>query len=108
MDPYNECSEEGKSGKWQSSQQQFQRQLVRKLERTRKCCFSFLKLQIHFLSLFSLFFFSFGNLQHHLSLDDVINVSKFPKEALEGSPLQSTQNNLTLCFSHRKRMGCFD
>ena len=39
-----------------------------------------------FILLFSLFFF-FGNLQHYLSLYDVTNVSKFPKEALEDSPL---------------------
>ena len=38
-----------------------------------------------FILLFS--FFSFVNLQHYLSLYDVTNVSKFPKEALEGSPL---------------------
>lgn len=38
------------------------------------------------LSFFFLFFF-FGSLQHYLSLYDVTNVSKFPKEALEGSPL---------------------
>ena len=39
-----------------------------------------------FILLFSLFFFC-GNLQHYLSLYDVTNVSKFPKEALEDSPL---------------------
>ena len=38
-----------------------------------------------FILLFSFFFF--GNLQHYLSLYDVTNVSKFPKEALEDSPL---------------------
>ena len=57
-----------------------------KLEPTPKCCFCSLKLEIHFLSFFFLFFF-FGNLQHYLSLYDVTNVSKFPKEALEGRPL---------------------
>ena len=58
-----------------------------------------------FILLFSIFFS--WNLQHYLSLDDLTNVSKFPKEALEGSPLQSTQNNLTSCFSQRKSMRVF-
>ena len=39
-----------------------------------------------FILLFSIFFFC-GNLQYYLSLDDLTNVSKFPKEAIEGSPL---------------------
>ena len=39
-----------------------------------------------FILRFSIFFF-FGNLQYYLSLDDITNVSKFPKEAIEGSPL---------------------
>ena len=77
-----------------------------KLERT-KMLFLFSEVgDSLFILLFSIFF-SFGNLQHYLSLDNVTNVTEFPKETLEGSPLQSTQNNLT-CFSHRKSMGCFD
>lgn len=49
--------------------------------------FRFLKLEIHFLSFFFCTFFFFGNLQYHFPLDNVTNVSEFPKEALEGSPL---------------------